>query len=212
MAPRGSNRSTFLASLIRTAYLPQEVPPAVTTKYFSDFCKTEFTFLKGEQDKLIKQTTKFDTFTAPRATPGRRNLAIVHPLAQLGLSLLLTQHRSKIRRIINKSPTSLYSAVEDPDKWRAFSGLDFPRWERETARLCSEFPILLRADISRFFYTAYTHSIPWAIVGKERVKEWLVSNYAKLKAHWANQLDTALQSCNSRERADNRACEEAFAK
>jgi hypothetical protein len=109
-------------------------------------------------------------------------------LPQLGLSLLITERG-----------TSLYRTVEDPAASKAFAGLDFRSWEMLAARLYSENPFVLKADISRFFYTAYTHSIPWAVLGKEKAKDWHVHNRKKLRAHWSNDFDTVLQSCQSRE-------------
>jgi hypothetical protein len=73
---RASNRSEFLAALIRTGYLPLEIPPAVTTRYFSEFCKSEYSNLKSQKNSLIFLSTKYDTFTAPRPVSGRRNLAL----------------------------------------------------------------------------------------------------------------------------------------
>jgi hypothetical protein len=188
-----------LEALIRTGYLPQEIPPAVTPRYFAQFCKSEFAALNADKKALIRLSTKFDTFTAPRPVSGRRNLALVHPLAQLGISLLITEHRRKIRKIIERGGTSLYRTEEDIANSRAFAGLDFRRWEAETARINSECLFTLKADISRFFYTAYTHSIPWAVIGKEKAKDWLLNNRKKLNAHWSHDFDTALQSCQSRE-------------
>lgn len=199
MPTRSSSQPKFLAALIRSAYLPVEIPPAITTKYFSKFCLDEYKFLKSQQTILLRKSTSYDTFTAPRTVSGRRNFAIVHPLAQLGLSLQITQRRARIKEIISKQGTSLYRTSEDPSMSKAFSGLDFREWERVTARICSEHPYVLRADISRFFYTAYTHSLPWSIIGKEKVKDWFLHDKARLRAHWSNDIDRALQACQSRE-------------
>jgi hypothetical protein len=157
--------------------------------------------LRRSSSSLILQSTTYDTYTAPRVVDGRRNLALVHPLAQLGLSLLITKHRQRIKEIIGRGGTSLYRTEEGIKNGRAFVGLDFRKWDAIKARLSSESSYILKADISRFFYTAYTHSIPWAILGKERVKEWLADKQKKkkLRAHWSNDFDTALQSCQSRE-------------
>ena len=194
-----SKPGDFLAALLRTAYLPKEIPPVVTTKHFSNFCNTNYSVLKSQQTNIVKTTTNYATFTAPRAKMGRRNLALVHPVAQLGISLLITQHRQKIKEIISKSGTSLYRTDEDLTRSKAFLGLDFYRGNILRAKAYSEYPFILHADISRFFYTAYTHSIPWAVIGKEKTKEWLIHNKTKLNAHWANDFDRALQSCQSRE-------------
>jgi hypothetical protein len=197
--PRTPKPARFLSALIRTAYLPTELPPAITTRYFAEFCQTEYAFLKSQHPSLLKTTTNYETFTAPRAKSGRRNLALVHPLAQTGLSLSITQHRQKIRDLISKSKSSLYRADEDLKNSLAFAGLNFNKRAALQAKVLSEFPFILSADVSRFFYTIYTHSIPWAAIGKEKAKQWLVSDRSKLSAHWSDELDRALQSCQSRE-------------
>jgi len=48
---RASNKSSFLEALIRTGYLPQEIPPAVTTRYFAQFCKSEFAALNADKKR-----------------------------------------------------------------------------------------------------------------------------------------------------------------
>lgn len=126
-------------------------------------------------------------------------MALVHPVGQLGVSLLITRHRDKIKKIINKRGTSLYRTDEHVEEQKAFSGLDFRRWDVERARICAECPVILTADISRFFYTVYTHSIPWAILGKEKAKDYLAHNKKALYDHWSSDFDTALQACQSRE-------------
>jgi hypothetical protein len=190
----------FLAALIRSSYFPREIPPAITTRSFAEFCKSHYSSLKAAQSTLISKTTNYETFTAPRPGAGRRNLALVHPLSQVGLSLLITQHRTKIRKFVSGSSTSLYRTEENAAASRAFRGLDFREWRSAKARTLSEYQFILQADISRFFYTVYTHSIPWSIIGKDKVKHWLATkNKRKLDKHWSNGFDVALQSCQSRE-------------
>lgn len=192
--------ATFFSSLIRNAYFPVELPPAITTKYFADYCRSDYAFLKSQQANLIGKTTNYETFTAPRGATGRRNLALVHPLNQAGLSLLITQQRAKIRTHIGKSKTTLYRLDQNVQASKAFEGLDFRKWETLKAKVYSEYPFVLQPDISRFFYTMYTHSIPWAVVGKAKVKDWLAKKKKKkLDSHWSNNFDIAMQSCRSRE-------------
>ncbi len=102
----------FFAALIRTAYFPQELPPAITTRYFADFCRTNYPGLKAIKNTLLKRTTNFETFTVPRLNNSRRNLAMVHPISQTALSLLVTEHRKAIKELIAKSGTSLYDTQE----------------------------------------------------------------------------------------------------
>jgi Reverse transcriptase (RNA-dependent DNA polymerase) len=199
MSVKSKQKSSFFAALIHRAYLPKEIPPVVTARYFAAYCQNQYTFLNSELAAFLKLSTKHDTFTAPRPEAGRRNLAIVHPLGQLAVSLLITNHRSAIKTLIAANGTSYYRSSESNDQTIALEGLDFEAWRASQLRLYAEYPVALKADISRFFYTVYTHSIPWAVLGKEKAKSWFFGKNPKLKKHWANQLDIALQCCNSRE-------------
>lgn len=160
-------------------------------------CKSEYKYLSTSPPHVGKLNTKYDTFTAPKTNNGRRNLALVHPISQLAISLLLTQHKAKIKKIISRSTASLYRTHENQTQGKAFAGLDFRQREILIPRICSKRAYILKADISRFFYTVYTHSIPWAILGKEKAKTLHFTK--KLSSHWSSDFDKALQSCQSRE-------------
>src|SRR5436305_267090 len=131
---RASRKPDFLAALIRTAYFPRELPPVFTTRYFSDFCRDQFTFIAGVRNTLA-ETTRYDTYTAPRVTGGRRNLAVVHPIAQVHLSLEITDHRTEIKKLISRNSRSLYRTHENMAAQKAFEGLDFRAWEVEGEKI-----------------------------------------------------------------------------
>jgi Reverse transcriptase (RNA-dependent DNA polymerase) len=192
-------KAEFLGCLVRTAYFPRELPPSFTTKHFSEYCAKNFAVIASSAKDLAGLNTTYDTFTAPRNRNTRRNFAIVHPLGQLAVSIIITQNKSQIAKMISADAASFYRVTEDKTKQLAFEGLDFQGWKEDKNKLLSEYPVVLKADISRFFYTLYTHSIPWAIFGKEKAKKLYFAKDKKFLAHWSNQLDKALQSCQSRE-------------
>ena len=192
-------KSEFLACLVRTAYFPRELPPSFTTRYFAAYCGKDSMRIFANAGNLAKLNTLYDTFTMPRSRNKRRNLAIVHPLGQLAVSAVIAQNKSKIAKLISSDDASLYRVRENKAESLAFEGLDFERWRKNKSILYSEHPVVLKADISRFFYTLYTHSIPWAVFGKERAKKLYFSKNKAFPKHWSNQLDKALQSCQSRE-------------
>lgn len=160
----------FLARLLNSGYLPEELPPTVTSRDFSAFCKRHMKSLLSQRDQLIKLSTNYDTYSAPRNKSGRRELAVVHPLAQLVISLLITEKRREIKTLIIRSGTSLYDTADGSKSDRAFSGLDFVRRRKLASKLHSKHPFILEADISRFFYTAYTHSIHGRLSEKKKLR------------------------------------------
>src|SRR5829696_163666 len=182
VAMPGFTPPQFLRALLNRAYFPTELPPVVTAKYFSESCRDNYASLRTDLGNFLRLSTEYATFTAPRGRlASRRQLAVTHPLSQLGLSLAITQNRGRIRQIISSKPHSVYSPDENPSEGRAFAGLDFRRREIEAARIGSQCEFVLRADISRFFYTAYTHSFQWAVLGKARAKEMFATNRAALR-------------------------------
>jgi hypothetical protein len=58
---------------------------------------------------------------------------------------------------------------------------------------------LLRLDISKCFDSIYTHSLPWALYGKEPVKEALTSNPSRLEKTFGDRFDKLMQLMNYRE-------------
>lgn len=190
-------KSEFLGALIRNGYLPEEVPPIVTAKFFSEHCKANYSDWLSQLNIMTRLNTEYDIFSVPRATTGRRLLALVNPAAQLGLSLVITENRVAIKAKMARSPISLYEAEEKLDQYKAFKGLNFERWHTLQDGISSKYPFAVKADISRFFYTIYTHSIPWAVWGKVKAKQSYRLGW--FKAHWSNQIDMALQACQSRE-------------
>ncbi len=190
-------KDAFLHALIRNGYLPEEVPPVVTAKFFSEHCKTNYSYWNAQTNKLIRLSTEYDVFSVPKTTTGRRLLTLVNPVAQLGLSLIISENRVAIKKKIARSKISLYETEENLAADRAFKGLNFEKWHDLQDSISSRYAYALKADISRFFYTIYTHSIPWAVWGKIKAKQSYRLRW--FKAHWSNRIDMALQSCQSRE-------------
>jgi hypothetical protein len=130
-------------------------------------------------------------------------LSLPHPTSQLALSLIIARHYDNIRAVIESSNITLYNTAFGPTEKRAFIGLDFKaRGERES-QILARYPVIMTADIANFFHTIYSHSLPWAVLGKEQVKNIRESGDKAardmLEEHWASQLDLAIQRGNSRE-------------
>jgi hypothetical protein len=69
------------------------------------------------------------------------------------------------------SSISLSTPTHFPNGTRAVSrSLDFDDWSIERFKKSSDSRFVLRADLSRFYHTIYTHSLPWAIHTKQAAK------------------------------------------
>jgi hypothetical protein len=194
--------TTTLGFLLKSHYLADDFPSVVTTSNFADYCVTNYTSLPTVE-ALLKRTTLYGTFSVPRTTTTRRVMALPHPASQLALSRIMADHRSDIQAAIDSSNITLYATTHDTQADRAFSGLDFKSKARKESEILARYPVITKADIANFFHTIYSHSLPWAVLGKQTVKDIREGKdkQAKeaLEQHWASQIDVAIQRGNSRE-------------
>ena len=64
--------------------------------------------------------------------------------------------------------------------------------------MLGRFDSCFRTDISNFYPRIYTHSIPWALLGKEHSKAQMHST--TFKRHYANQLDIFVRNMQDKQR------------
>ncbi|MGV1927914.1 antiviral reverse transcriptase Drt3b [Agrobacterium tumefaciens] len=69
-----------------------------------------------------------------------------------------------------------------------FESAQYHRSERKFSKM-------LKLDISKCFDSVYTHTLPWAVIGKERTKD----NLSKSKGTYAGKFDALMQKMNRSE-------------
>ena len=75
---------------------------------------------------------------------------------------------------------------------RSLEGINFALHHAKKDYIEATSDWLVRTDISRFYPSIYTHSIPWAAYGKEKVK----SSLNRYRGSFADRLDTLVRACN----------------
>jgi hypothetical protein len=200
--PLRLSAKTALRFLLKSHYLADDFPKVLTTADFSDYCFNNYNKL-ASADELLKRTTLYGFFSAPRTTTLRRVLALPHPASQLALSRLIADNRKEIQTTIDSAKISLYDTKTRAGPDRAFLGVNFNSKSIKEAEILFHYPVVLKADIANFFHTIYSHSIPWGVLGKEHVKkireEGSKPEEAALERHWSSKIDLAVQRSNSTE-------------
>jgi len=192
----------MLGFLLKSHYLSDDFPNVLTTGNFASFCVKNYKSLETVK-ALLGRTTLYGTFSAPRTTTTRRVLALPHPTNQLAISLIIANERNRIREVIESSKITLYKTSASAKAERAFSGVDFRSRTKREAEILAKYPVVMTADIANFFHTIYSHSLPWAVLGKQHVKDVREGSdkiaQQELDKHWTSQIDVAIQRGNSRE-------------
>ena len=194
-----------IENLLRKGYFPKELPPPFTTKYFSkNFQSIDASWNKiksqvGREDsKLFKKNfkKKFEssrcvTFSLPKKKFSRRTIEIPNPFHHSILCKSICDNWEEIDNFCQKSKISLSRPVINTSKGgRAVKMLKtFSDFGREC--LINSFDKLyeLKTDISWFYPTFYTHTIPWALHGKKTAKS------DRSNSLFGNTLDTDIRNC-----------------
>lgn len=224
-----------LKKLLEKGYLPKELPPPFTSKTFAEkyrFIKSKWdkivTFAKkpkvGESNNLAKKRFqdnygKYDSsqlavYSLAKGIYSRRKLGIPNPKQFSDLSNAIIDNWSLIRATYKLSSYSESTPIEAKakravrTKSRSWNNFKFQLIEKSSDK---KFELTL--DISQFYSTIYTHSIPWAVVGKDNAKKFFKLSISD-KTKWENSLkndeiaryyrsadyiDTLVRNCNDRQ-------------
>lgn len=184
--------------LLKLGYFPKELPPPFNTAKLADnitelrarWMRTFNGLPKSERQKY--KETNSCKYNIPKSGYIRRILHIPNPFCQIQLTEIISSNWQQIKNKINNSNVSHSKPLDNPFSNRALvTNSNFGDFNRD--RLLSSAGMLfeIKTDISRFYNSIYTHSIPWAIHGKVLAKE----NRTDLTL-LGNKLDKVLREGN----------------
>jgi len=179
-----------LHDLLAKGYFPWELPPPFTTQQFAD-CVTSSV---PRSFHTSPKPGKFAVHNLARAGTLRRTLGIPNPIHQFRVARAIADNWPDIEACFDKATISLSRPVIDSSGKRAVERREpFRELPIYRAKFRASPRYLLQTDISRFYSSIYTHSIPWAIHGKPKAK---ADHSDKL---FGNKIDTLVRNGQDRQ-------------
>jgi hypothetical protein len=181
-----------IASILKKGYLPTELPPSFSTTALAN-AATDVACPPALKD--VKTYAKLCRHSLLRTGSLRRGLAIVNPIPFVTLAEVVAKGwldlRAKIRTSEYSKSRPVLGKAASP---RAFMRLyDFAHLAKLRAQARAARRHVAWTDISQFYPSIYTHSIPWALTSKTKAKA------AKHAKNLGNSLDTALRNCQDQQ-------------
>lgn len=170
--------------LLGRGYFPIQLPPGFTTSTFS----SERGLYEDHWPEK-PPTTMAERFSVPRSSFYRRNTAILNPIGFYHLAHKVSLYWGEIKEHYERSNTSR-SIPKSGGTLRAIKLTKFSELQEDKVTESSGFRFALVTDISSFFPSIYTHSIPWALHGKVVAK----ANREKTAEFFGNWLDARSQN------------------
>ena len=177
-----------LIRLLDRGFYPGELPPPFRTRNFSNVRDS-----LPVPDNYVGSTTFFDGATF-RGT--LRTFGVINPPNYLLLSRFLAEKWPEISGFFRMSACSgarpKFPALSADGRAIQVASLAAKRTSQR--HLASVYPVILGLDINRFYGSIYTHSIPWAALGKQEAKRRY--RLRTLSTHWSDRLDSLTRNCN----------------
>jgi len=178
-----------LWDLLSRGYFPRELPPPFTTRHFADWA------LKHVPCSSWKPPDDFScghlgVHNQARVGTLRRKLSIPGPFWQALVAESIAANWADVTSMtVSTDSLSKSSPTVAQAPQRSLlpgSGVDLPAL-RSHARVGARF--ILRCDVSLYYHSLYTHSVPWAIHGKTTAKA-----RKRDSSLWGNELDRHLRN------------------
>lgn len=186
-----------LHDLLAKGYFPKELPPPFTSLQYADAlagagAPVPAAFLGGAQGD-----SRPCTHNLVRTGGLRRLLAMPNPVQFFRLAQHVVNHWPALKMAAWRSKYSLTRPMETGPARAITPEHDLSERALQRAELRANGRFILTTDISRFFPSIYTHSIPWALMGKDVAKAKFASG--QLSSTWEDKLDGLARACNSKQ-------------
>jgi hypothetical protein len=180
--------------LLTRGFFHDRIIPPLSSLSLSGIIEEIFDSARKEMQKESRkrQRSRLVRHSVPKLKHLRRHFGIPNPLNQAVLCLCIAEHWEELHAICKQSSVSL--SVPTVSSKRSLAAEHSRRAEgvrRAQSSVGKRF--MLKTDIATFYPSVYTHSIPWAIHGKDEARSPQAS-------HWyGNELDRWVQGTQDRQ-------------
>jgi hypothetical protein len=179
--------------LLTKGYFTEELPPPFHTQDLAlhyAMLQSHFSSLSKEDREKINETLPV-LFSTPKTGIYRRMTALPNPVHQIPLSDIIANNWTDIRKHWKRSKLSAsMPTVKVKDK-RAIAQISkYQAFKEKCIAVSYDRLYELKADVSKYFPSIYTHSIPWALHTKTHAKS---KTGRKDKTLLGNKLDEAVR-------------------
>lgn len=173
--------------IIERGYFPKELPPPFSSKSLADHFQ--------EIPKSNAKDSYCLRYSYSKYATVRRTLSIPNPAHFCPLAEEIAKCWPDLQKFCSNSPFSKTTPKEDAERaiiWE--NSLDKIPEFRVEQRVGARY--VLQADVSAFYSSIYTHTIPWALDEKDKAKSFR-KDKKKLKTLKGNLLDCLSRNIQS---------------
>jgi len=160
-----------LRRLLEAGFFPAEMPPPFVSLDLGKFRRSVWKAWQKSNTKPDAFWSSGEVLSIAKHSAARRHLTIVNPVSYFVLAKEIADQWITIRRHLKRSTISVFRPFFDIDGERALFPLDFAELSDRRHEMLSTHGNYIQTDISRYYQSIYTHSIAWALHGKDFCKK-----------------------------------------
>lgn len=172
------------AHIMEGGFYPENIPPVYRVRNFHQACTQGGLFGSFQVDR--NAPLSLSRYNASKRGGKRRNFSFSNPIPYLDLADFISTNRAEIQSLISVSNFSYSKPKFDPSEINRLYLTTYSEFSRERKKILAESKYVVKTDISRFYHSIYTHSIPWAMHGKKEAKQ---NRKIFSQLIWGNTID-----------------------
>lgn len=183
----GADDELFAERMLEKGFFPENIPPvfAITNLHEASLGA----LASGEY--ISDKPTEACRFNASKRGRQRRVFSMPNPTFMIDSSIFFVSHKVEIdEHLLSTSDSCSYPEFSEDVKGRPIQIATFSEFYRRRRQELSLSRYIVKTDISRFYQSIYTHSIPWALHGKAQSKK---DRKVNSEAVFGNRLDWLLR-------------------
>lgn len=154
-------------SFLFKGYFPENLPPAFSSTDLADFIKDN---PGRDWWSHSRSPVRPASYNASKRGATRRVFSVVHPITMRDSSKFIASRWDALVSFFAQADVSLSTPKEVDDGDRAIEISTHGAVDAARASRLAQYRFIAKTDISRFYHSIYTHSIPWAFHGKPAAK------------------------------------------
>ena len=188
------SKDEIYEGLLAYGLFADTLPPVFSSESFYEYC-CQMTYSFHDKGR------NYIYYESMRNTNVPRQLAIPNPMAYQKLCKFISDNWDKLQRhFYEKTESQEYIVsrihVRKMNNTKKIFKMNYKKWALDgspESDLLIGKKYIIQADISTCFPSIYTHSISWALVGKEKAKK------NRCEKDWFNQIDKFTRNCKNGE-------------
>lgn len=158
---------TLKDDLLRKGYLPENLPPAFSSKLIADYFQAN---VPAGYLSRGRNPVRAANYNASKRGMTRRVFSTVHPVTAYDTAHFINSRWDVIAAFFAQNPNSFSvpEMVEGVD--RALVIKSHAALEEERLNRLARYRFVACTDVARYYHSIYTHALPWAFHGKALAK------------------------------------------